>query len=282
MTETSPVDASEPPEAPDIPALTREIWRSPMKLPGTVTVGLSRAELAANKIARLAGDHQSGERIGSKDDLRQVCKVSVGTINEAIKLALERGVITSRPGPGGGIFAAEPPPLSRMNGWFREAAGDATALPESIQIRDALAPLLVSEVMPNLTDDDIAAFNDLLSDVHRAHDAHDVAGFIWAAWNVHEHFAGLGRSQLLDSLYLSIMDVGTSHVRAHLQQTEDDGHDSKVAVYLDEFAAVIDDFVVALSSRDEAGAIDALRRTDPSMMLRAPLADTSDSPSINS
>ncbi|MFW0793392.1 FCD domain-containing protein [Gordonia sp. CPCC 205515] len=273
MTDTTHGAASDPIEPPDIPALTPEIWHGAMNLPGTVPVGLSRAELAANKIARLSGDHQPGDRIGSKDDLRQVCQVSVGTINEAIKLALERGIITSRPGPGGGIFAAEPPPLSRMNGWFREAAGDVTALPESIQIRDALAPLLVSEVMTRLTDADIDEFNDLLGAVHKAHDRRDVPGFIWAAWNVHEHFAGLGRSQLLDSLYLSIMDVGTSHVRARLQQADDDGT-RDVAVYFEDFAQVIEDFVVALSNRDAPAAIDALRRTDPSMMLRAPVDET--------
>ena len=64
--------------------------------------------MAANHIARLAAGVQAGERIGSKDDIHHACGVSVGTVNEAIKLAQERGIITSRPGPGGGIFACRP------------------------------------------------------------------------------------------------------------------------------------------------------------------------------
>ncbi|MFF0452779.1 hypothetical protein [Nocardia africana] len=39
---------------------------------------------------------------------RVTTQASVGTINEAIKLAQTRGIITSRPGPGGGLFACDP------------------------------------------------------------------------------------------------------------------------------------------------------------------------------
>lgn len=254
-------------DPPDIPAYTPDMWRRPISLPGTVSIGLSRAEQAANQIARLAAGTPTGERIGSKDDLRQICQVSVGTVNEAIKLAQERGIITSRPGPGGGIFAANPSPLSRMNGWFRSAPSDGSALNESIQIRDALAPLLVSEVLTQLTDADVAELQSRLENVRRAHDARDLSQFVWSAWNVHEYFAGVGHSQLLNSLYLSIMDVGTSHLRAHLE-----GADGQVPVYFDEFARVIADLVDALAVRDADAAVDALRRTDPTMILRAAAA----------
>lgn len=271
MSETTDREQGDPHDAgpPDIPALAPEIWGRARDLPGTVPVHLSRAESAANQIARLAADFDSGQRIGSKDDIRKVCGVSVGTVNEAIKLAQERGVITSRPGPGGGIFASDPSPLSRMNGWFRDAAGDQAALDESIQIRNALAPLLVAEVLATITDADQEALEKLLVEVHRSKDAKDPTGFIWAAWNVHELFAELGRSQLLDSLYLSIMDVGTSHLRARLN-TAGDTDDDAPTVYYDEFATVVDDLVRALGRRDADAAVDALRRTDPTMTLRPP------------
>ncbi|MED5803687.1 FCD domain-containing protein [Gordonia sp. Z-3] len=254
---------------PDIPALSPEIWRRPEGLPGTVPVGHSRAEQAANQIARVAAGFEAGERIGSKDEIRSMCSVSVGTVNEAIKLAQERGVITSRPGPGGGIFAADPTPLSRMNGWFRDAAGDLAALEESIQIRNALAPLLVDEVLATITDADQASLELLLTHVDRTREARDIAGFIWAVWNVHARFAELGRSQLLDSLYLSIMDVGTSHLRARLE-ADSDGGNTHVTVYFDGLAEVAADFVHALGRRDADAAVDALRRTDPTMTLRPP------------
>ncbi|MBD1320668.1 FCD domain-containing protein [Gordonia hankookensis] len=239
------------------------MWQRRISLPGTVTIGLSRAELAADQIARLAARVPTGERIGSKDDIRTICEVSVGTVNEAIKLAQERGVITSRPGPGGGIFAADPSPLSRMNGWFRAAAANSSSLPESIQIRDALAPLLVAEALAALTDTDLQALDERLADVRRTHDSGDLSGFVWAAWNVHEYFAGIGSSQLLNSLYLSIMDVGTSHLQARLDTARE-----RVPVYLDGLARAVEDLVVALTSRDADAAVAALRRTDPTMILR--------------
>ncbi|MGO9355986.1 MAG: FadR/GntR family transcriptional regulator [Mycobacterium sp.] len=254
-------------DPPDIPAYTPDVWHHTNTLPGTISVGGSRAEMAANHIARLAAGVQAGERIGSKDDIRHVCGVSVGTVNEAIKLAQERGIITSRPGPGGGIFASDPSPLSRMNGWFRSAASDYSALDEAIQIRDALAPLLVDEVLARISDADRRVLNGLLIEVRRTRDAHDQLGFIWAAWNIHEYFAGIGRSQLLNSLYLSIMDVGTSHLRARLE-TGDQRGQSEPAVYFEGLAEVIEDFVAALSERDADAAVDALRRTDPTIILR--------------
>ena len=254
-------------DPPDIPAYTPDVWHHASPLPGTMPVGGSRAEMAANHIARLAAGVQAGERIGSKDDIRHVCGVSVGTVNEAIKLAQERGIITSRPGPGGGIFASDPSPLSRMNGWFRSAASDYSALDEAIQIRHALAPLLVDEVLARITDADQRVLNGLLIEVRRTRDAHDLLGFIWAVWNVHEHFAGIGRSQLLNSLYLSIMDVGTSHLRARLEAGDQTGQ-SEPAVYFEGLAEVVEDFVAALSARDADAAVDALRRTDPTIILR--------------
>lgn len=253
--------------APDIPAYAPDVWHRAGALPGTMPVGASRAEMAANKIARRAAEMRAGERIGSKDDVRILCGVSVGTVNEAIKLAQERGIITSRPGPGGGIFACDPSPLSRMNGWFRSAASDYSALDESIQIRDALAPLLVAEVLARVTDTDQRVLNELMIEVRRTRDTHDLIGFVWAVWNVHEHFAGIGRSQLLDSLYLSIMDVGTSHLRARLKTGEEARHGDPV-VYLEGLAAVTEDFVAALGAGDADAAVDALRRTDPTMILR--------------
>ncbi|WP_244278122.1 FadR/GntR family transcriptional regulator [Gordonia westfalica] len=255
------------PGPPDIPAYAPEMWRRPISLPGTVSIGLSRAEQAANQIARLAAGAPSGSRIGSKDDIRQICGVSVGTVNEAIKLAQERGVITSRPGPGGGIFAANPSPLARMNGWFRSAPADSAALGESIQIRDAIAPVLVAEALGVLTDEDISVMRKRVAHMRRTLDEQDLSAFVWAAWRVHEYLAGVGNSQLLNSLYLSIMDVGTSHLRAQL-----DAADTQVPVYPDRLAEVVDDLVDALTDRDADRAIDALRRTDPTIILRAPSA----------
>lgn len=246
------------------PAYSREMWSRTTYLPGTVSIGGSRAERAAGQIARLAAAAQAGERIGSKDDLRKICGVSVGTINEAVKLAQARGVISSRPGPGGGLFACDPSPLSRMNGWFRAAAGDDSAFAEAIQIRDAIAPLLIEGALQQLSLTDQRVLSDRLWEVRRTRNSGTVSAFVWACWELHAYVAGIGKGLLLDTLYLSIMDVGTSYLRAVLETT------SPAEVHLDELAEAMEDLVDALDRRDSDAAIAALRRTDPTAILRPP------------
>lgn len=245
------------------PAYTREMWSQPVDLPSKVSLGGSRAEQAAGQIARLAASTLAGERIGSKEDLRKICGFSVGTMNEAIKLAQARGVITSRPGPGGGIFACDPSPLSRMNGWFRAAAGDYEAFAEAVQIRDAIAPLLIEEALRQMTLADQEIFDDRLWEVRRTRNSAAVSDFVWACWELHAHLAGIGKGVLLDTLYLSIMDVGVSYLRAVLEATSPE-------VHLDGLAQVMEDLVEALERHDRDAAVDALRRTDPTMILAPP------------
>ena len=69
---------------------------------------------------------------------------------------------------------------------------------------------------------------------------------------------------LLNTLYLSIMDVGTTYVRAKLETT---AHDE---VDLNPLAEVMDDIVDALARRDHDAAIAALRRTVPTVILHSP------------
>ncbi|AHH18568.1 putative transcriptional regulator [Nocardia nova SH22a] len=245
------------------PAYSREIWSRTTDVGSTVALGGSRAEQAAGQIARLAAAVPAGERIGSKDELRKLCGVSVGTINEAIKLAQTRGIITSRPGPGGGLFACDPSPLSRMNGWFRAAADDSSAFAESVQIRDAIAPLLIDEVLRCYTLADQDALAERLAQVHRAQESGTISDFVWAGWELHAYIADLGKGGLLNTLYLSIMDVGTTYLRAKLETAAPEDIDPTP------MARVMEDLVDGLARRDRDAAIDALRRTVPTVVLRS-------------
>ena len=246
------------------PALSRELWSRATDVGSTVALAGSRAEQAAGQIARIAAGVRAGERIGSKDELRKICGVSVGTINEAIKLAQTRGIITSRPGPGGGLFACDPSPLSRMNGWFRTAADDDSAFAESVQIRDAIAPLLIEEALHSIAPADHVALAQRLAEVRATRASGVVSDFIWACWELHAYLAELGKGVLLNTLYLSIMDVGTSYLRAKLETVAPDDID------LAPLADVMEDLVAALDNGEFDAAVDALRRTVPTAILRTP------------
>jgi len=77
----------------DAPALRPQDWRRPR--PAEVKPGprLSRGESAAAQLIAIAEEAVPGDRLGSKEELRARCAVSVGTFNEAVRIAQSRGVI---------------------------------------------------------------------------------------------------------------------------------------------------------------------------------------------
>src|SRR4051812_46758310 len=80
--------------------------------PRATAPAATRPEQAAELIASLAAAAEPGDRLGTKDELRARCGVSVGTFNEALRLVQSPGVVTVRPGPGGGLFASRQSPWS--------------------------------------------------------------------------------------------------------------------------------------------------------------------------
>src|SRR6195952_1874853 len=69
---------------------------------------VSRAEAVARALETEIMDEAiaPGERIGKKTELRERFEVALGTVNEAVRLLEMRGLVTVRPGPGGGVFVA--------------------------------------------------------------------------------------------------------------------------------------------------------------------------------
>lgn len=72
---------------------------------------LSRAEALAREIEEeiSAGVLSTGDRLGTKEDLRQRFNVAVATINEAVKLLDTRGLVEARPGLGAACSWRAPP-----------------------------------------------------------------------------------------------------------------------------------------------------------------------------
>ena len=112
----------------------------------------TRAETAAEEIARLARNAEPGARLGSRDELREVCGVSVGTLHEALRLLQATGEIFVRTGPGGGVFAGESSALSDLVRSIHAQDFDAPLYPQTARVLRALRPLIFTDAIESMDD----------------------------------------------------------------------------------------------------------------------------------
>ncbi|MFI6325709.1 FadR/GntR family transcriptional regulator [Nonomuraea sp. NPDC050556] len=169
----------------------------------------SRAERAAEQIAVLVAAADPGARLGTKEELRSSCGVSVGTFNETLRLLQARGLVTVRPGPGGGLFAAEQSPMVRLGNSVLALDAQQTDVADAIRIRDALEPLLIDDALWHGSPADIADLRKLLDVMDSA--VGDPEAFVHANWRLHARIAAISPNTLLRSLYTNLLDLIESH-----------------------------------------------------------------------
>ena len=174
----------------------------------------SRAQSAAEQLAKMATAAASGGRLGTKEELRALCGVSVGSFNEALRMAQLRGMITVRSGPGGGVFASRQSPMVRLGNSVLALDEDAASVADAIRLRDALEPLLVQDSLKHASRNDIAALNEILDRMKAAADQSDPIAFLRSNWALHARIADITPSAILRSLYMSLLEIIESHMLA--------------------------------------------------------------------
>ncbi|SDT80318.1 FadR/GntR family transcriptional regulator [Actinoplanes derwentensis] len=188
-----------PGEPIDPPALRRGDWVRP--------AGQGRAEQAADLVATLVASAQSGARLGTKEELRARCGVSVGTFNETLRLLQARGLVTVRPGPGGGLFAAEQTPMVRLGHSVLALDGGAADVEQAVRIRNALDPLLIEDALWHASPADIQDMRTQVCQMQDAVDAGDPDAFVRANWRLHARIAEVSPNALLRSMYLGLLEL---------------------------------------------------------------------------
>ena len=208
-------------------------------------VRLSRAECVAVQLMAIAEAAVAGDRLGSKEELRGRCEVSVGTFNEAVRIAQSRGIVSVRPGPGGGVFAATQSAMVRLgNSVLALDAGD-TSVAEAVRIRDALDPLLIEDALWHASPADIAGMRESIADMAAAVARYDPTAFVHANWQLHARIATVSPNPVLRSLYLNLLDQIESRTLDVLPVSEQP-LPAYIAERLRLHAAIVD----ALDSRD--------------------------------
>src|SRR6266700_8437889 len=118
---------------------------------------LSRAEALAREIEEeiSTGVLNTGDRLGTKDDLRQRFNVAVATVNEAVKLLDTRGMVEARPGPGGGVFVASPASRKRSGPMIMGFEWTGASVDEYQEVRSVLEPLIYLHATSYRTEADV-------------------------------------------------------------------------------------------------------------------------------
>lgn len=208
-------------------------------------VSKNRAEGAVRVLEELA--HQAGPdvRLGTKDELRALCGVSVGTFNEALKIAQNRGVVSLRPGPGGGIFSKSVSALVRLGNLFLALDQDENTVAEAVHVRNALDALLMDDAVGHASADDIATLYDAVDQMEEAVNTGDAREFMKTNWQLHAIIASISPNSILSSFYLGLLEVIEQHTLA-VQPTREQPLDTYIAYRLDLHRRMVD----AIRDRD--------------------------------
>ena len=217
----------------------------------------------------IAESAQPGDRIGSKEELRAQCSVSVGTFNEAVRIAQSRGVVTVRPGPGGGVFVATQSPMVRLGNSVLALDANQTPVAEAVRIRDALDPLLIDDALWHASPADIAEMREILADMAIAVDQQDPIRFVHANWSLHARIAAVSPNPMLRSLYVNLLDQIETHTLAVLP-----ANDQPLPEYIAERHALHTAIVEALDARDRDQALRLIAEHNTSNAVPGTLAET--------
>lgn len=174
---------------------------------------LSRAEALARELEDeiSAGALSTGERLGTKDELRLRFNVAVATVNEAIKLLGNRGLVEARPGPGGGVFVAGPSSRIRSGPMIMGFRWSEATLSDYHEVRGALEPLICAHAARHRRGADMGALRTILASM----ESHLDQPLDYARLNTafHRRMAKISTNAPLRSLYLTLLDFYEAHLQ---------------------------------------------------------------------
>ncbi|HXR13919.1 MAG TPA: FCD domain-containing protein [Solirubrobacteraceae bacterium] len=167
------------------------------------------ARLAQELEATIRVDaREPGERIATKQELRERFGVAAATINEAVRLLETRGVVEARPGPGGGIFVARAAVRSAIRfAHVHTVLGfpnERTTFRDCLLVRDALEPLICRDAARVRSGPDVAALQALVALMERH--VEDAGAYFKCNWQLHRRIAALTQNMPLRSIYLTLTE----------------------------------------------------------------------------
>ncbi len=145
-----------------------------------------------------------GHFIGTKRELLERFSVAPATLGEAIRVLRNRGVISVKPGPGGGIFLAEQSPIMRLgHELIQLRAGDAT-VDECLRITDSLDQVVLSDAVLHRTEQDVAELQAIIAELAQVWSNSELAQPL--NWRLHKRIAQISPNKILSVVYTNVVD----------------------------------------------------------------------------
>jgi DNA-binding FadR family transcriptional regulator len=172
----------------------------------TEPVRISRAEELSRRLEQEIVDKglPSGERLGTKEEIRGRFGYAVATVNEALRLLETRGLIEARPGPGGGMFVASPSTRVRLNHLILGFKVDDAPFTDCLAVRNALEPLVCREAAAHCRPADAKALRQIVARMQK--ETEKPRAFLRLNWDLHRRMAKMSTNAPLKTLYLTLLD----------------------------------------------------------------------------
>lgn len=208
----------------------------------------SRAERIAEALQDeiVAGGLTTGARLGLRTELIARFAASPSATDEALRLLRDRGLVTVRPGPSGGVFVADLPAPVRLGAidvWFSGVVHDPRDLfAARVFFDDALAALAVTRAEPA----DVRAMAWALDEMRAAHD--DARGYLEASMRFHLALARCSRLPVVVGLYETVVALlRAGMTRARFVEPGEDRVAASLEVHEGMLAAVRDGDATAMA-----------------------------------
>lgn len=175
----------------------------------------SRAERIAEAIQEEIAERglETGARLGLRTELIAHHEASPSAMDEALRLLRDRGLISVRPGPSGGVFVANPPAQVRLgviDVWFSSTVRNPRDLfAARTFFDDAFAVLAVDRAAPQ----DVRAMSWALEEMRSHRD--DPRSYLEATMRFHQAIARASGITVAIGLYETVIALlRTAMVRA--------------------------------------------------------------------
>lgn len=168
---------------------------------------VTRAEALARTLESeiVSASLAPGERIGTKEDLRQRFGVAAATITEAVNLMQMRGLVVARPGPGGGVFVKNPSTRVGVSQLVLGLDWGNATLADCVEVRNALEPVICRHAARDHTEPDIRALAEIIETMGAS--AGDPRAYFKVNWQFHRTLASICKNAPLQSIYLVVCDL---------------------------------------------------------------------------